>query len=133
MAVAADVGGVGAPVSTGDFLPLDGGLDVDAEGLGQDPQLRGGAPSCREKPGQIRDRRDHASRRRRRQAPHPQNRQARQPVHPARRIGRTAEQIGQRPAFEPRYAPVNLLPPDDPPVNPARIKRTRRITLPALP
>ena len=36
MAAAADVGGVGAPVSTGDFLPLDGGLDVDAEGLGQD-------------------------------------------------------------------------------------------------
>jgi hypothetical protein len=36
VAAAADVGGVGAPVSTGDFLPLDGGLDVDAEGLGRD-------------------------------------------------------------------------------------------------
>jgi hypothetical protein len=33
---AADVGGVGGPVPGGDLLPLDRGLDVDAECLGQD-------------------------------------------------------------------------------------------------
>jgi hypothetical protein len=35
-ASAADVGGVGGPVPGGDLLPLDRGLDVDAECLGQD-------------------------------------------------------------------------------------------------
>jgi hypothetical protein len=38
----ADVGGVGGPVPGGDFLPLDHGLDVDAERLGQD----GGRDLC---------------------------------------------------------------------------------------
>ena len=33
---AADVGGVGGPVPGGELLPLDRGLDVDAERLGQD-------------------------------------------------------------------------------------------------
>src|ERR1022692_494276 len=36
LAAAADVGGVGAPVSAGYLLPLDRGLDVDAGCLGQD-------------------------------------------------------------------------------------------------
>ena len=36
VAAAADVGGVGGPVSAGDLLPLDRGLDVDAECVGQD-------------------------------------------------------------------------------------------------